>query len=88
MAKGCNYCKMGAVLSFITVLYILVALSANSVEAMSSNKAYPNIQPPCASAGTKEYCSHVPCRHAPDDVSGRFGAQKRKVPTGPNPLHN
>lgn len=84
-----NYYKMGAALFFITALYVLVVLSAISVEAMSSNKASSNIQPPSASAGTKKYCSLISCRHAAaEKVDNRFGAQKRTVPTGPNPLHN
>lgn len=88
MADGCNYCKIGAVLSLMTVMYVLVALSPNSVEAVSGNKVYNNFQAPQASVGTKKYCSHLSCKHATDKVDGRFGAEKRRVPTGPNPLHN
>lgn len=88
MADGCNYYKIWAVLYLITVLYVLVALSPNSVEAVRSNKAYNNFQAPQASSGSKQYCSHPPCKHAPDKVDGRFGDEKRRVPTGPNPLHN
>lgn len=84
MAKRCK----GAVVSLITVIYVLVVLSANSVEAMRSIKAYNYFQGAPATNATKQYCSDVSCKRAADEMDPRFGDQKRKVPTGANPLHN
>jgi hypothetical protein len=86
MAKGFNYYKLGAVLSLITLVYVLVVLSANSVEATSRNKAYKNLQ--ASSDATRQDCSHISCKLSGDEIDPRYGVQKRIVPTGPNPLHN
>ena len=78
MEKGFNYYKMGLVFYLIT---IFVVLSANSVEANSPNN---NLQASHALDDTMEYCSHMSCIRAGEEIDPRYGVQKRTVPTGPN----
>lgn len=88
MAKYFSNYKMGALLSLIS-LYFLVILSANSVEATSREKVYKNLQASHASNAGGQYCSDVSCkRELGDEVDPRYGVEKRLVPTGPDPLHN
>lgn len=84
MANSLN----GATLSLIIIVYVLAILPGNSVEEISLNEAYKNIQSSRAPDSTRQYCSQISCRRAVYETEPRFGGQKRRVPTGPNQLHN
>ena len=62
MANGLNSYKIGATLSLIIIVYILVILPANSVEEISLNEAYKNIHSSRVPDATRQYCSEISCR--------------------------
>ena len=78
MVKGFNYYKMGVVFYFIIIFMVL---STNSVEASIPDK---KLQASHASDASGEYCSHISCRRAREEIDPIYGVQKRTVPTGLN----
>ena len=78
MVKGFNYYKMGVVFYLITIFMVL---SAIYVESNSRNK---NLEASHASDASGEYCSHISCKRAREEIDPIYGVQKRTVPTSLN----
>lgn len=88
MAAGLNCYKMGATLSLIIVMYVLVILPPNSVEAIRLNKGHEHFH--ASRSPVAIGCGRAGYEMDPegDEVDPRLGVQKRLVPTGPCGLHN
>ncbi|KAL2344615.1 hypothetical protein Fmac_005900 [Flemingia macrophylla] len=81
-------------LAILTFLFIFFLSSANSTPLPSTTShldnhycdSFPHTKPRSLCIGLQRM--HHNLHPLPPQLAPRFGAEKRRVPTGPNPLHN